>query len=90
MKAVEVINIIKRYGSKKNLVEALHGISFAVERRIVWYHRTRWCRKDLPLPHTDDSFVAGWRIRNCQWLDVVKEYKSIRKQVGYMPGRFSL
>ncbi|PKP27887.1 MAG: ATPase [Bacteroidetes bacterium HGW-Bacteroidetes-19] len=36
----------------------------------------------LLLPDSGSAFVNGF--------DVVKEYKQIRKEVGYMPGRFSL
>ncbi len=36
----------------------------------------------LILPDSGTASVAGW--------DVVKDYKEIRKKVGYMPGRFSL
>ena len=36
----------------------------------------------LILPDSGSATVAGW--------DVVKDYKEIRKRVGYMPGRFSL
>ena len=36
----------------------------------------------LLLPDEGTASIEGW--------DIVKDYKEIRKHVGYMPGRFSL
>jgi ABC-2 type transport system ATP-binding protein len=91
MQAVVVKNIVKRYGTKKNIVEALHGISFEVERGELFgligpdgAGKTSLFRilTTLLLPSEGQATVDG--------LDVVKDYKAIRNRVGYMPGRFSL
>jgi ABC-2 type transport system ATP-binding protein len=91
MQAVVVKNIVKRYAAKKSIVEALHGISFEVERGELFgligpdgAGKTSLFRilTTLLLPTEGQATVDG--------LDVVKDYKAIRNRVGYMPGRFSL
>ena len=91
MKAVVVNKIVKRYGAKKNIVEALHGISFDVEQGELFgligpdgAGKTTLFRilTTLLLPNEGTASVDE--------LDVVKDYKAIRNRVGYMPGRFSL
>lgn len=91
MPAIQAQNIVKRYGAKKEIVTALHGISFSVEKGELFgiigpdgAGKTSLFRilTTLLLPDGGEASVNG--------LDVVKEYKSIRNQVGYMPGKFSL
>lgn len=91
MSAVTVNNIIKSYGTKKASVEALHGISFDVEKGELFSiigpdgaGKTSLFRilTTLLLADSGNATVDG--------LDVVKDYKEIRNRVGYMPGRFSL
>jgi len=91
MKAVVVDKIVKRYGEKKDVVEALHGISFDVEKGELFgligpdgAGKTSLFRilTTLLLSNEGTAMVDG--------LDVVKEFKAIRNRVGYMPGRFSL
>ena len=91
MKAVVVDKIVKRYGAKKNIVEALHGISFEVDRGELFgligpdgAGKTSLFRilTTLLIPSEGKATVDGF--------DVVKDYKAIRNRVGYMPGRFSL
>lgn len=91
MKAVEVKNIIKTYGVKKTSVTALHDISFDVGKGELFgiigpdgAGKTSLFRilTTLLLADSGSATVDG--------LDVVKGFKQIRKQVGYMPGRFSL
>lgn len=91
MNAVEVKNIVKRYGTKKVPVEALKGVSFEVEKASLFgligpdgAGKTSLFRvlTTLLLPEGGSATVDG--------LDVVKGYKEIRKRVGYMPGKFSL
>ena len=90
MKSVIVDDIIKNYG-KKAEVKALRGISFEVEKGELFgligpdgAGKTSLFRilTTLLLPDGGKASVDG--------LDVVKDFKTIRKQVGYMPGRFSL
>src|SRR6476646_4189890 len=91
MKAVVVEKIVKRYGEKKDVVEALHGISFDVEKGELFgligpdgAGKTSLFRilTTLLLANEGTAMVDG--------LDVVKDFKAIRNRVGYMPGRFSL
>lgn len=85
--AIVVDGIIKHYGA----VEALKGVSFSVKPGELFgligpdgAGKTSLFRilTTLLLADRGNASVGG--------LDVVKDYKSIRKRVGYMPGRFSL
>lgn len=91
MKSVIVDNITKRYGTKKAPVEALKGVSFDVSAGELFgiigpdgAGKTSLFRilTTLLLAEAGNASVDG--------LDVVKDFKEIRKRVGYMPGRFSL
>ena len=91
MPAVSVNNIAKFYGTKKEKVQALKGISFDVEKGELFgiigpdgAGKTSLFRilTTLLLPDEGTASVDGF--------DVVKDYKAIRERVGYMPGRFSL
>jgi ABC-type multidrug transport system ATPase subunit len=91
MKSVVANNLVKNYGKKKNIVKALAGVSFEVDKGEVFgiigpdgAGKTSLFRilTTLLLPDGGNATVDG--------LDVVKDYKTIRQQVGYMPGRFSL
>lgn len=90
MNAVQVHNIIKTYGKKKEVL-ALHNISFEVPQGELFgiigpdgAGKTSLFRvlTTLLLADSGTATVHGY--------DVVKDYKSIRRRVGYMPGRFSL
>jgi ABC-2 type transport system ATP-binding protein len=91
MESVIVENIIKTYRTKKSTVEALKNISFKVDKGEIFgligpdgAGKTSLFRilTTLLLADSGSAMVAG--------LDVVKDYKKIRQQVGYMPGKFSL
>lgn len=91
MKAVVANNLVKNYGTKKDTVQALKGISFEVEKGELFgiigpdgAGKTSLFRilTTLLIPEGGEATVDG--------LDVVKDYKAIRQRVGYMPGRFSL
>jgi ABC-2 type transport system ATP-binding protein len=88
---VVVNNLVKNYGKKKNMVKALTGVSFKIDKGEVFgiigpdgAGKTSLFRilTTLLLPDGGNATVDG--------LDVVKDYKVIRQRVGYMPGRFSL
>lgn len=90
MNPVEVNNIIKTYGKKKEVV-ALNDISFNVEQGELFgiigpdgAGKTSLFRilTTLLLADSGKAKVDG--------LDIVKDYKAIRNRIGYMPGRFSL
>lgn len=91
MKSIVVQDIVKRYGTKKEIVEALRGVSFEVEQGVIFgligpdgAGKTSLFRilTTLLLPDGGNARVDG--------LDTVKDFKAIRKRVGYMPGKFSL
>jgi len=91
MPAVIVENIVKTYGAKKSVIEALTGISFSVNKGEIFgiigpdgAGKTTLFRilTSLLLADKGKAFVDGF--------EVVKEYKEIRNRVGYMPGKFSL
>lgn len=90
MNSVVVENIIKTYGKKKE-VAALSDISFNVSQGELFgiigpdgAGKTSLFRvlTTLLLADSGKATVDGF--------DVVKDYKAIRKRVGYMPGKFSL
>jgi ABC-2 type transport system ATP-binding protein len=91
MTSVKASNIVKNYGTKKEPVSALKGVSFEVQKGELFgiigpdgAGKTSLFRvlTTLLLPDAGEATVDGF--------DVVKDYKSIRSRVGYMPGRFSL
>jgi ABC-type multidrug transport system ATPase subunit len=90
MAAVTVQNIIKTYGKKKELL-ALNDISFNVEQGELFgiigpdgAGKTSLFRIFTTLLLADSGTVT------VDGFDVIKDYKAIRKRVGYMPGKFSL
>jgi len=91
MGAVEVKNIKKTFTVEKSTVTALQDISFEVNQGELFgligpdgAGKTTLFRilTTLLLANSGTASVDGY--------DVVKDYKEIRKRVGYMPGRFSL
>ncbi len=91
MKPVTADNIVKTYESGRNRIAALNGISFEVERGELFgiigpdgAGKTSLFRilTTLLLADSGGATVDGF--------DVVKDFREIRKRVGYMPGRFSL
>jgi len=91
MNAVEIKNIKKTFTVEKSTVTALHDISFEVKQGELFgligpdgAGKTTLFRilTTLMLANSGIAFVDGY--------DVVKDFKEIRKRVGYMPGRFSL
>jgi ABC-2 type transport system ATP-binding protein len=91
MLAVAVHSLLKQYKNGKEIIEAVQGVSFEVESGIIFgligpdgAGKTSLFRMltTLLLPDGGNATVDG--------SDIVKDYKAIRKKVGYMPGRFSL
>ena len=89
MAIVSVNNLKMSYD--KGRVQALKGVSFDVEKGEIFgligpdgAGKTSLFRilTTLLLADSGEAVVDG--------LDVVKDYKTIRKHIGYMPGRFSL
>lgn len=87
MKAVKVENLYKSYGA----VQALNDLSFQVEAGQIYgiigpdgAGKTSLFRILTTLLLADKGTVS------VDGFDVVKDYKEIRRRIGYMPGRFSL
>ena len=87
MKAVTADHLSKAYGK----VQALDGLTFAVEPGELYgiigpdgAGKTTLFRilATLMLADKGTATVAG--------LDVVRDYRAIRRRIGYMPGKFSL
>lgn len=87
MVSVSFSDLRKRYGA----VDALRGVSATVERGEIFgligpdgAGKTTLMRllTSLLLPDGGRAEVAG--------LDVVKDFRALRRRIGYMPGRFSL
>lgn len=87
------MGILSVHGLKKSYgkVEALRGLDFEVEEGELFgiigpdgAGKTTLFRilTSLLLPDSGKATVDG--------LDVVKDYRSVRQRIGYMPGRFSL
>lgn len=90
MTAVKINNVVKTYGKKKEIT-ALSDISFSVSKGELFgiigpdgAGKTSLFRilTTLLLADNGSATVDGF--------DLVKDYKTIRQRVGYMPGRFSL
>ena len=87
MNSITVHNLTKSYGT----VQAVQHLSLEVEKGELFgligpdgAGKTTVFRMltTLLLPDEGTASIEGW--------DIVKDYKEIRKHVGYMPGRFSL
>jgi len=87
MSVIEVENLSKSFGD----VKALDSISFSVNRGELFgligpdgAGKTTLFRLLTTLLNPDDGRAS------VDGFDIVKDYRSIRSRVGYMPGRFSL
>lgn len=89
MKDVELNNIVKTYN--KGEIKAVNDVSFSVDKGELFgligadgAGKSSIFRilTTLLLPDSGTASVNG--------ADVIKDYKLIRKNVGYMPGKFSL
>ncbi|MBL0356098.1 MAG: ABC transporter ATP-binding protein [Chitinophagaceae bacterium] len=89
--AVSVNNIIKTYGKKKAIVTALQDISFEVKPgELFGIIGPDGAGKTSLFRILTTLLLADSGTATVDGFDVVKDYKEIRKRVGYMPGRFSL
>lgn len=80
-------NISKSYGQ----VEALKGVSFTVNRgEIFGLIGPDGAGKSTLFRILTTLLLADKGVAAVGGMDVVKDYKQIRRHVGYMPGRFSL
>ncbi|KMQ72665.1 ABC transporter ATP-binding protein [Chryseobacterium koreense] len=91
MKSIIVNNLSKSYGKKVEKILAVDDVSFSVEKGEIFgligpdgAGKTSIFRMltTVLLPDRGSATIEGF--------DMVKDYKEIRKILGYMPGRFSL
>jgi len=91
VKAVRVENIHKSFKAKKSTTPALQGISFDVEAgELFGLIGPDGAGKTTLFRILTTLMIADQGTAQVDGFDVVKEFKEIRKRVGYMPGRFSL
>jgi ABC-type multidrug transport system ATPase subunit len=91
MSSVVVNIIIKRYGSKKAVTTALQGISFDVKQgELFGIIGPDGAGKTSLFRILTTLLLADEGTATVDGYDVIKDYKSIRQRVGYMPGKFSL
>lgn len=87
MAAVTVENITKRYGD----TVALNGVNFEVgEGELFGIIGPDGAGKTSLFRIIATLILADSGTANVLGFDVVKDYKELRKRIGYMPGRFSL
>lgn len=87
MPAITVENIKRSYGK----VKALKGVSFNVDKgEIFGIIGPDGAGKTTLFRILTTLLLADSGIATVDGFDVVKDYKEIRKNVGYMPGKFSL
>lgn len=91
MPAVTVQHITKTYNSKKEKVTALNDLSFNVNNgELFGIIGPDGAGKTSLFRILTTLLLADSGTATVDGFDVVKNYKEIRKRVGYMPGRFSL
>ena len=91
MNPVVVENIVKTYGKKKAQMTAVNKISFEVQpAELFGIIGPDGAGKTSLFRILTTLLLADEGQASVDGFDVVKDYKEIRKRVGYMPGRFSL
>ena len=91
MVAVRAEGIKKTFTTGKSVVTALENISFNVEKgELFGVIGPDGAGKTTLFRILTTLMLANEGSAEVDRLDVVKDFKSIRKHVGYMPGRFSL
>ena len=91
MSAVIVNNISKKYKVEKSQVTALNTVSFEVSKgELFGIVGPDGSGKTSLFRVLTTLLLADSGTASIEGYDIVKEYKIIRKKLGYMPGRFSL
>ena len=91
MNAIELKNIVKTYPTKKTKITAVDDVSFSVkEGELFGLIGPDGAGKSSIFRILTTLLLADGGSASVMELDVVNDYKEIRKIVGYMPGRFSL
>ncbi len=91
MNTIELKNIVKTYPTKKTKLTAVDDVSFSVkEGELFGLIGPDGSGKSSIFRILTTLLLADSGSASVMELDVVKDYKEIRKIIGYMPGRFSL
>src|SRR5262245_15909493 len=91
MKAVSVNGVSKAFKQEKSSVQALKDISFEVERgELFGLIGPDGAGKTTLFRILTTLILADKGTATVDGHDVIKDYKEIRKHIGYMPGKFSL
>jgi ABC-2 type transport system ATP-binding protein len=91
MPGVVVNNISKSFTAEKKKVPALEDISFDVDKgELFGVIGPDGAGKTTLFRILTTLILADKGTATVDGFDVVKEYKDIRKRIGYMPGKFSL
>ncbi len=91
MNTIELKNIVKTYPTKKTKITAVDDVSFSVkEGELFGLIGPDGAGKSSIFRILTTLLLADSGSASVMEFDVVKDYKEIRKIVGYMPGRFSL
>jgi ABC-type multidrug transport system ATPase subunit len=84
---IKVENLSKSYGD----VQALRGVSFEVERGDIYgIIGPDGAGKSSLFRILTTLMLADSGTASVDGLDVARDYRAIRRRIGYMPGRFSL
>ena len=91
MKSIIVNNLTKTYGKKTEKVLAVHDVSFDVRPgEIFGLIGPDGAGKTSIFRMLTTVLLPDFGSASIEGFDMVKDYKEIRKILGYMPGRFSL
>lgn len=91
MESIIAENLVKTYGSKKEPVEALKGVSIKVKKgELFGIIGPDGAGKTSLFRILTTLILADSGTASVDGFDVITNFKSIRSRVGYMPGRFSL
>jgi ABC-type multidrug transport system ATPase subunit len=91
MKSVVVNGVAKTFKAGRAFVTALHDVSFeAAKGELFGLIGPDGAGKTTLFRILTTLMIADKGTATVDGFDVVKDFKEIRKRVGYMPGRFSL
>jgi ABC-2 type transport system ATP-binding protein len=91
MASVVVHNVAKTFKAEKAVVTALHDVSFEAQQgELFGLIGPDGAGKTTLFRILTTLMIADKGTATVDGFDVVKDFKEIRKRVGYMPGKFSL
>ena len=89
--AIQVHQISKRFNAGKETIRAVRDVSFRVNKgELFGLVGPDGAGKTTLFRVLTTLMLADSGTASVDGFDVVKDYKEIRKRVGYMPGKFSL